>query len=375
MRLTETTKVDAGCLGAALRVSRYLFHLFLAFTALALLSMVFVALMYLTLGEAFLVSENFERTLNLIAFPVFAVGIGSVMLVAFAWWGFWYCRIAGLGINLKEVGQSLKSKLRSPTKSGPITLAGAFAGALMIGAVLVGIGTVVWWNERYMPGLLAVTAATIAVVVLALSLVQILPKMTERFYARRTAERDDDLILLLRAFKRDTLHTRNLGVFQPITLEGTVVHMLERYAQVIAVADPGHDVQPVGAERVPLEMAEWQKRVLNLMDKAAAIVIALDESPGIVWEFERATEGDRLKKAIFVVWSDEHAWPRGPWAQLARRLGIDAANEAVAAPSVDVALAAICVEDRIIIATAKASTPYTNALATMMLVHQSLQAR
>ena len=371
----KLTKIDAGWLGAALRASRHLTQLFVAFCVLAMLSMSAFTLVNLVLGEAFLRSANFQRVLNLLSFPVFAAGIGSVLGVGFAWWGFWHCRIVGQGISLHEISHILKSRLCGPAKHGPVTLASAIAGALIVGVVVAGIGAVVGWNELRRPGLEAVTSATIAVFVLALGFVHLLPKLTNLFFGRQKVEQDSDFILLLRSFKRDALHTRSRGLLQPFTLEGTVVNLLERYARVIAVADPRHDVQPVGAERIPLAMAEWQQRVLVLMDKAAAIVIAIDESPGIVWELERVTEGGRLEKAIFVVWTGQNAWPEGPWAQWARRLGIDTAAGSVAEAGGDVALGAICLEDRVMIATAKASTPHSNSLATMMLLHHILQAR
>lgn len=378
MRRAEPRFIDiyAGWLGAAMTASRYQFHLFLAFSTLALISISTFTLINLALGDSFLASESFQHILTLLTFPVFAVGIGSVLLVAFAWWGFWHFQIADLSVNLHEIGQSLTSELRRPARTGPVAVASAVAGALTVGAVAAGIGVAISWNEWRAPGIYGVTVATIAIVILALALVQLLPKMTKRLYARRRdAEEESDLILLLRAFKGDARHTRNRGLLQPITLEGTVVHMLERYARVVAVADPGNGSQPVGAERVPLAMAEWQRRVLTLMDKAAAIVIALDESPGIVWELERAMEGERLKKTIFVAWSGEHGWPKGPWADFARHLETDVTDPGATCGAGHVALAAICVEDRMMIATARASTPYTNTIATMALLYQLRHAR
>jgi hypothetical protein len=368
-------KIDVGCLGVALRVSQRLPLIVVGFTSLALLPLLVFAALDRVRGEGFLASDGFVPLLRLLSYPVFAVGIASVALVAFAGLGFRYCRVRGLGVSLREAERALRAALRRPVRPGPVRVASAVAQALTVGSVVAGIGAVVWWNERRLPGFLALTLATIAVLVLALGLMQLLPSLTLLFYPRRRpAQAESDLILLLRPFKADAQHTRNRGLLQPMTREGTVVELLERHARVVAVSDPGHDVQPVGAERMALAMADWQTRVLALMDQAVAIVIALDASPGLVWELERLLEGPRLQKTVFVVWSGHYDWPAGPWAQLASRLGV-AASAASSADSGDAALAAVCTGERIVIATAGASTPHTHALATMLMLRQSMAGR
>jgi hypothetical protein len=102
-------------------------------------------------------------------------------------------------------------------------------------------------------------------------------------------------ILFLRSFKDDQvrlkkprrmLWRRLLAAGEPrATLDHILVEEATPHGPVVAIGAPGTSA-PFGAARAFVDDDTWQQRVTELARNASAIVIALDDTEGVRWEFE-----------------------------------------------------------------------------------------
>ena len=308
---------------------------------------------------------------------VLLVGTGLAIVLAVSLAGLFLLPIGNQGVTLYNVNRTLRSKLRGSEKWGPVTLGSLFAAVLVLWS-LVGVAiTIVNGNQRDEPGITALTTATIGFVILVVGFWHVLPVLRRWFYfgRHRVNNQNDDFVLLLRSFKGDALHARSQPFKQVDSIEGMVTDMLERFTVVIAVSDPRDATQPVGAERIALQTIEWQPRVVDLMDRAASVVVVLDKSPGLSWELDRIFEKQVLSKTIFVVWGQERGWPTGAWKELVDRIGgVERAGTTDGLRN-KIVLAATCSDDGIRLAVASAHTPLNCGLAVSTLLYRSIVGR
>jgi hypothetical protein len=102
---------------------------------------------------------------------------------------------------------------------------------------------------------------------------------------RRTLTKDKrDPVLYLRSFYRE--YSENLVRSNQMTDEEVLCSVLRDVGPVIAVGQPGTEIQPqlLGATRIYLEDAKWQETVAYLMTVAQLVVIDADISQGLMWE-------------------------------------------------------------------------------------------
>jgi TM2 domain-containing membrane protein YozV len=72
------------------------------------------------------------------------------------------------------------------------------------------------------------------------------------------------------------------------TPEQELAVLLQRIGPVVAIGKPGEPLPALGAARLYVEHADWQREVGALMQRAALVVLRVGNSPGVVWEIEQA---------------------------------------------------------------------------------------
>ncbi|MBB4906266.1 hypothetical protein [Actinophytocola algeriensis] len=77
---------------------------------------------------------------------------------------------------------------------------------------------------------------------------------------------------------------------------------------VLAVGSPRDQLPPVGARRLYLPGGDWKPPVRSLMVRARMVVIALDATPGTVWEFVEATRVLPPQRLILAVPADKEKY-------------------------------------------------------------------
>lgn len=153
-------------------------------------------------------------------------------------------------------------------------------------------------------------------------------------------------ILFLRSFRDDQvrLPRSRWSLLRLLTgssdrrlLDHLATEELSSLGPVVALGAPGEPMSPYGAARGYFEHANWQHAVLTLMDRAALIVLVVDDTAGTWWEIEQiAARREWLHKTIFLV-HPEHA-ANGKSQELLQRivrlLGSGAATgDATASPA------------------------------------------
>ena len=97
----------------------------------------------------------------------------------------------------------------------------------------------------------------------------------------------------LRAFDDDALGATppDLAQINPLcmaTREENFTAALQQIGPVMAIGRPGELLPPLGAERIYVDDAHWQSRVIELMSQARLVVLRLGASAGLWWEIEQA---------------------------------------------------------------------------------------
>ena len=119
-------------------------------------------------------------------------------------------------------------------------------------------------------------------------------------------------ILFLRSFRDDQVHLPT----PRISLLGRLVNLFQRkgsldivlleegtaYGPVVAIGQPGEPVPPYGAARGYFADGDWKKAVAQLADDSRCIVICLDQTEGVLWEFnECILKRGNGPKTLFVM--------------------------------------------------------------------------
>ena len=105
-------------------------------------------------------------------------------------------------------------------------------------------------------------------------------------------------VLYLRSFRddgtallddgRSSLSRRIVQAIAPPTPEQEMARVLQRVGPVVAIGKPGEPLPELGAARLYVAHADWQRRVAELMGAAALVVVRVGASPGVLWEIEQA---------------------------------------------------------------------------------------
>lgn len=118
-------------------------------------------------------------------------------------------------------------------------------------------------------------------------------------------------VVFLRSFKDDHvgLNTVQIPFFMKIfdsesrseTLEEILIRSFSSFAPVIAIGNPKDQMLPIGASRLYLENdEEWKQVVVSLLVKARLIVLAIDETEGLLWELDAIRDNNLWKKTIVI---------------------------------------------------------------------------
>ena len=67
-----------------------------------------------------------------------------------------------------------------------------------------------------------------------------------------------------------------------------MAEILAHVGPVVAIGKPGEPLPELGAARLYVADDQWQAKVIELMGKAALVVIRLGASPGLLWEIEQS---------------------------------------------------------------------------------------
>jgi len=153
-----------------------------------------------------------------------------------------------------------------------------------------------------------ISLITIATVRVAVMLRRTAQWLTRASYESLTRSDERRPILFLRHFANDqvTLPSSPLLLKHLLAepgrrrLDHELVERFSIFGPVVAVGRPGETELPFGAARVYVPDADWQPKVLELAERAAAIVLVADESAGINWEVQSMIEPPFLEKTLFL---------------------------------------------------------------------------
>lgn len=81
--------------------------------------------------------------------------------------------------------------------------------------------------------------------------------------------------------------------------EQALKNALRAYGPFVAISRPG-DLQPDAAARTKVADSKWQGVVLDLMQRAGAIIVTPGMTAGLDWEIRQISERNYLDKAVFV---------------------------------------------------------------------------
>ena len=80
---------------------------------------------------------------------------------------------------------------------------------------------------------------------------------------------------------------------------------------VVALGDPSDPAPPYGAARGYFDHDDWQAAVAQLCDKAAAVILVLDETEGVKWEIARLSSTPLRGKTLYLLAPGDIDAPRG----------------------------------------------------------------
>lgn len=117
-------------------------------------------------------------------------------------------------------------------------------------------------------------------------------------------------VLFLRPFEDDQVALPQADTFSlfrairigdaPTHLEHQVLEEMTELGPVVAIGDRSKGNVPFGAARDYVPDTEWQGRVGHLIDSSRAIVIVLNDTPGVWWEVSTLLARDCVDRTLFV---------------------------------------------------------------------------
>jgi hypothetical protein len=133
----------------------------------------------------------------------------------------------------------------------------------------------------------------------------------------REVNKSARFILYLRSFASETLKFSDIKYsFYGNTIPGTscywknvgdtVTDFLRVIGDVVALERPEHTLgikpwAPSHPKQVSVENDQWQRKIVELIPKAALVVVQVDLSAGLVWEMQQLTHLLSPSKILFVL--------------------------------------------------------------------------
>ena len=115
-------------------------------------------------------------------------------------------------------------------------------------------------------------------------------------------------VLYFRSFDDDVQETafiRALNTAPNMMLEKNAEQVLSEYLKcigpVVAIGRPGEALPELGFARMYVEHEHWQSRVLDLIDRAALVVLRAGHSEGVLWETAQLLSQSVLPRVIVIV--------------------------------------------------------------------------
>lgn len=109
-------------------------------------------------------------------------------------------------------------------------------------------------------------------------------------------------VLYLRSFIDDKITGRRISIINDVRSEEEVlVEVMSDIAPVYAIGDPKDKKMPLGASRIYVDDEHWKSTVIEMMDKAVAVVLRLGKTDSFWWEVETAVENIPLGKVMFII--------------------------------------------------------------------------
>lgn len=130
--------------------------------------------------------------------------------------------------------------------------------------------------------------------------------LTRRPRIEREAPPAGDFDLFLRSFRDDTVRFSGGLNLNPlpaslITPRSLDEALLARDPSIVAVGKPRDRDAPLGAKRLYYDDAEWQERIVSLIDRTRTVFICLDDTQGVAWEFDQILRRGHAAKTRFIV--------------------------------------------------------------------------
>ncbi|EHR72389.1 TM2 domain-containing protein [Burkholderiales bacterium JOSHI_001] len=114
----------------------------------------------------------------------------------------------------------------------------------------------------------------------------------------RSFQDDDQALLFDGGFRLVGSAMRLLAVATP---EQELAWLLNEHGPVVAIGKPDEPLPELGAARLYVSHADWQRVVLDLMQGAALVVLRVGNSPGVAWELEQALRTVPRQRVLLAV--------------------------------------------------------------------------
>lgn len=143
-----------------------------------------------------------------------------------------------------------------------------------------------------------------------ISLLTLLPFVTIFFYSRfynmfvafREAINPAESTSIIKDLENFCLYLRPFTTDKERTSsDNKLLNSLKKHIQPYAIGNPGMVLQNCAARRIYATHEEWKEAIDTLVKKAPFILIHIGYTEGCLWEFERCTMPDALKKTIFLI--------------------------------------------------------------------------
>ncbi len=108
--------------------------------------------------------------------------------------------------------------------------------------------------------------------------------------------------LYLRSFVDDQRTQKRISIVNDVrTEEEVLVSVLSDIAPVYAIGDPKDKKMPLGASRIYVDYEHWKSTVIDMMNRAAVVVLRLGKTDSFWWEVETAVKNISMDKIMFVI--------------------------------------------------------------------------
>jgi len=122
-------------------------------------------------------------------------------------------------------------------------------------------------------------------------------------------------ILFLRTFRKDNIDIRELtgfakdNMFSPnyyinkseLTFEEKITEIFNSLGPVVAIGRPNEKKQLLGASRIYISDDEWKDKVKDLALKSSFILLIVDDSPSLRWEFQEMIKLKKLNQLFLIM--------------------------------------------------------------------------